>query len=197
MKREKLDNMRLKHKIGKSKANENAKRKTIVEFSKIVNKEDKNLRISDLRARETTKSEKKFTKPNLPSSFVPPITDSNNAKKSTKETDAIEIQRELSEKTALLQAAQKLVQDLQVALGQSLKHVPKPPKAQVKPPSNNENTTPLVSRISTGGKNSSQENSKLTLEIKRLSELLNNERNANLESLRRHDKESAIYLQKS
>ena len=80
MKREKLDNMRLKHKIGKSKGKRNAKRKTIVEFSKIVNKEDKNLRISDLRARETTKSEKKVTKPNLPSSFVPPITDSNKAK---------------------------------------------------------------------------------------------------------------------
>ena len=32
---------------------------------------------------------------------------------------------------------------------------------------------------------------KLTLEIKRLSGLLNDERNANLESLRRHDKESA------
>ena len=192
LKREKLDNMRLKHKIGKSKGKRNAKRKTIVEFSKIVNKEDKNLRISDLRARETKKSEKKVTKPNLPSSFVPPITDSNKAKKiDRRETNASEIQRELSEKTALLQAAQKLVQDLQVALGQSLKHVPKPPKAQVKPPSDNENTTPLVSRITTGGKNSSQENSKLTLEIKRLSELLNNERNANLESLRRHDKESA------
>ena len=66
-----------------------------------------------------------------------------------------------------------------------------PPKAQVKAPSDNENTTPLVSRITTGGKNSSQENSKLTLEIKRLSGLLNDERNANLESLRRHDKETA------
>ena len=191
LKRERLDNMRLKHKIGKNKGKRNAKRKTIVEFSKIVNKEDKNLRISDLRAKETPKSEKKVTKPNLPSSFAPPITNSNKAKKNTKETNASEIQRELSEKTALLQAAQKLVQDLQVALGQSLKHVPKPPKAQVKAPSDNENTTPLVSRITTGGKNSSQENSKLTLEIKRLSGLLNDERNANLESLRRHDKESA------
>ena len=66
--------MRLKHKIGKNKGKRNAKRKTIVEFSKIVNKEDKNLRISDLRAKETPKSEKKVTKPNLPSSFAPPVT---------------------------------------------------------------------------------------------------------------------------
>jgi len=213
LRREKLDNQRLKIKAANQK-NRSKGRKTI-KFSKMVNEQNKTQTMSEIRAQRaaaaagnangasSSNNSNNNNNNDLPTSFVPPIAaneekgkrEINNSNKSN------DIKRELNEKTALLQAAQKLVKDLQDALGQSLKHVPKPPKYQQQ--SNNSDSTPLSSRVVSDTNTNNRENtkliaeiSKLKFEIKSLSSKLSDEREANLISMRRHEQDKIDNVQK-
>jgi hypothetical protein len=204
LRREKLDDQRLKRQVKKGK-----KERKKIQFSNMVNRQNKSLKMSEIRAQKEAVAEASSdtkTRANLPTSFVPPV--AQKSKKYNKKahsnnsgsSNAIAIKNELNEKTALLQAAQKLVKDLQMALGQSLQHVPKPPIGQ-SPSNHNSDNTPLASRVVASNDNNKNnnllaENTKLKIEISKLKDVLSEERDANLKSMRRHEEENDNFVSK-